>query len=138
MLCLSGLPSFPRYRTGQKCRCSASEVAVTLTCTRISCGSRARILAASASRQPEAACRLTAGGSLTEGDALELLSELARLRGQQFSWQRRASSPPVSLHVRDMTFADALVSQRPTDCLAGSPLTVSRAFTSFLYANGEK
>ena len=43
-----------------------------------------------------------------EGDALELLSELARLRGQQFSYSGVRLPLPVSLHVRDMTFADAL------------------------------
>ncbi|EOK8935121.1 DotD/TraH family lipoprotein, partial [Escherichia coli] len=40
-----------------------------------------------------------------EGDALELLNELARLRGQQFSYSGVRLPLPVSLHVRDMTFA---------------------------------
>ena len=35
-------------------------------------------------------------------------SELARLRGQQFSYSGVRLPLPVSLHVRDMTFADAL------------------------------
>lgn len=73
-----------------------------------------------------------------EGDALELLSELARLRGQQFSYSGVRLPLPVSLHVRDMTFADALRLTEAQTARAGSPLTVSRAFTSFLYANGEK
>ncbi|MCM5182000.1 DotD/TraH family lipoprotein, partial [Escherichia coli] len=43
-----------------------------------------------------------------EGDALELLNELARLRGQQFSYSGVRLPLPVSLHVRDMTFTDVL------------------------------
>ncbi|MDZ4930608.1 DotD/TraH family lipoprotein, partial [Escherichia coli] len=66
----------------------------------------------------EASPSRQAGGSLQahsgrvsfdwEGDALELLSELARLRGQQFSYSGVRLPLPVSLHVRDMTFTDVL------------------------------
>ena len=59
-----------------------------------------------ARRQPAGSQR--AGSFDWEGDALELLSELARLRGQQFSYSGVRLPLPVSLHVRDMTFADAL------------------------------
>ena len=73
---------------------------------RIRCGSRARILQPCLPASPQAH-----SGRVSfdwEGDALELLSELARLRGQQFSYSGVRLPLPVSLHVRDMTFADAL------------------------------
>ncbi|SPW71134.1 lipoprotein [Escherichia coli] len=76
----------------------------------ISCGSRARILQPCLPASPEASLQAHSGRVSFdwEGDALELLSELARLRGQQFSYSGVRLPLPVSLHVRDMTFADAL------------------------------
>ncbi|EAT0257627.1 hypothetical protein EXO80_22240 [Salmonella enterica] len=43
-----------------------------------------------------------------EGDAVELLNALARARGLQFSYSGVRLPLPVTLHVRDMTFANAL------------------------------
>ena len=69
----------------------------------ISCGSRARILQPCLPASPEAACRLTAGGFPLTGKAM-----LWSSCGQQFSYSGVRLPLPVSLHVRDMTFADAL------------------------------
>ncbi len=69
---------------------------------------------------------------------LELLNELARLRGQQFSYSGVRLPLPVSLHVRDMTFADVLRLTEAQTALAGNTLAVSRAFTSVFYDAGEK
>ncbi len=43
-----------------------------------------------------------------EGDAIELLNELARIRGMQFNYSGVRLPLPVNLHVRDMTFSNAL------------------------------
>ncbi|EAO8183446.1 hypothetical protein AHV57_22485 [Salmonella enterica] len=55
---------------------------------------------------------LTANSELVsfdwEGDAVELLNALARARGLQFSYSGVRLPLPVTLHVRDMTFANAL------------------------------
>eukprot|EP01132_Coremiostelium_polycephalum_P012571 gene12571-15357_t len=43
-----------------------------------------------------------------EGDAIELLNELARVRGMQFNYNGVRLPLPVNLHVRDMTFSNTL------------------------------
>ncbi|MEL7630943.1 DotD/TraH family lipoprotein [Pectobacterium aroidearum] len=43
-----------------------------------------------------------------EGDAVELLAELARVRGLQFNYSGVRLPLPVTLHVREMTFANVL------------------------------
>lgn len=43
-----------------------------------------------------------------EGDAIELLNELARVRGIQFNYNGVRLPLPVDLHVRDMTFSNTL------------------------------
>ncbi|ELQ6864026.1 DotD/TraH family lipoprotein, partial [Salmonella enterica] len=43
-----------------------------------------------------------------EGDAVELLNALARARGLQFSYSGVRLPLPVTLHVRNMTFANVL------------------------------
>jgi defect-in-organelle-trafficking protein DotD len=43
-----------------------------------------------------------------EGDAIELLAELARVRGLTFNYSGVRLPLPVTLHVRDMTFANVL------------------------------
>lgn len=43
-----------------------------------------------------------------EGDAIELLNELARVRGMQFNYNGVRLPLPVNLHVQDMTFSNTL------------------------------
>ncbi|HAV1871927.1 TPA: DotD/TraH family lipoprotein [Enterobacter hormaechei subsp. steigerwaltii] len=43
-----------------------------------------------------------------EGDAVELLTELARTRGLQFNYSGVRLPLPVTLHVQNMTFANVL------------------------------
>ena len=43
-----------------------------------------------------------------EGDAVELLAELARARGLQFNYSGVRLPLPVTLHVRGMTFSNVL------------------------------
>jgi defect-in-organelle-trafficking protein DotD len=43
-----------------------------------------------------------------EGDAVELLDELARARGLQFNYSGVRLPLPVTLHVRGMTFSNVL------------------------------
>lgn len=43
-----------------------------------------------------------------EGDGVELLTELARIRGLQFNYSGVRLPLPVTLHVRNMTFANVL------------------------------
>ncbi|EPE0179707.1 DotD/TraH family lipoprotein [Escherichia coli] len=88
---------------------AASEVAVTRH-AQYQLWEQGTYSAALPSRQPGGSLQAHSGRVSFdwEGDALELLSELARLRGQQFSYSGVRLPLPVSLHVRDMTFADAL------------------------------
>lgn len=68
-----------------------------------------------------------------EGDALELLNELARLRGQQFSYSGVRLPLPVSLHVRDMTFADVLrITEAQTAWRATLSQSAGRLHLSFM------
>nr|WKV17389.1 hypothetical protein pSH12sh288-1_00002 [Shigella sonnei] len=138
MLCLSGCHLPPDNTAPARKYGAASEVAVTRH-AQYQLWEQGTYSAALPSRQPGGSLQAHSGRVSFdwEGDALELLSELARLRGQQFSYSGVRLPLPVSLHVRDMTFADALRLTEPR-LPGGQSLTVSRAFTSFLYANGRK
>ncbi|ENP4700867.1 DotD/TraH family lipoprotein [Escherichia coli] len=109
MLCLSGCHLPPDNTAPARKYGAAFEVAVTRH-AQYQLWEQGTYSAALPSRQPGGSLQAHSGRVSFdwEGDALELLSELARLRGQQFSYSGVRLPLPVSLHVRDMTFADAL------------------------------
>ncbi len=109
MLCLSGCHLPPDNTAPARKYGAASELLVTGH-AQYQLWEQGTYSAALPSRQPGGSLQAHSGRVSFdwEGDALELLSELARLRGQQFSYSGVRLPLPVSLHVRDMTFADAL------------------------------